>query len=198
MKRLLFSALLVLLCASGAGAHDGMIALFADMDATDCDANVCKCHSAELYLMYVRGNGPEIANCAEFRLLKSSGGVAFLDPQWAGYSLAIGTMETGISVCIHAGETWCSGSETVSYIGTIGVANFSDADTFSVSVVVNPRAQPPAINVLECLAGYPIHEVIGGTFIFNGKCHSPENPFAWNIAVHETTWGSLKNLYRGD
>jgi hypothetical protein len=198
MKRLLCSALFILLCAGGALAHDGMIALFADMEATDCDANISKCHSESLYLMYVRGSGPEIANCVEFKLLKSTSGAAFLDPVWSGNSLTIGTIETGISICFEVGNPWCSGSDNVVYIGTIGVANFSDPDTFSVSVVDNPRLDPPAINVAKCELGYPIHRVIGGTFIFNGRCNSPENPYAWNIAVHETTWGALKNLYRRD
>lgn len=196
MKRLLFSLFAMVLCAGAAAAHDGMIGLFADAEATDCDGNVGKCHSGSMYLMYVRGNGPEIAQCVEFKLLKSSECVQFLDPVWAGNSLTIGTMETGISICIHVGDSWCSGGETVSYLGTIGVANFSDPDTFAVSVVKNPRCQPPAINVAECASGFPIHEVIGGTFIFNGRCHSPENPFAFSVAVRETTWGALKNLYR--
>ena len=198
MKRLLFSVLLALLCAGGASAHDGMIALFADMEATDCDASISKCHAVPLYLMYVRGSGPEIAQCVEFKLLKSTEGAEFLDPVWAGNSLTIGTIETGISICIHVGDSWCSGSESVSYIGTISAVNFSDPDTFSVSVVANPKTQPPAINVAECQPGFPIHEVIGGTFIFNGRCHSPENPFAWNVAVRATTWGALKNLYQGN
>ena len=125
MKILISVMILVLVCAGAAGAHDGVLSLFADQSASKCFANLPCCQSVPMYLLYVRGNGPDIANGMAFKLEKSSAGAAFLLPQWPGTFLSFGDIETGIDIVIRADEGWCSGAETVSYMGTIPVVNFS-------------------------------------------------------------------------
>jgi len=201
MNRLLLLIVLVALLAAAASAHDGMLALFTDMDATDCDAPVPKTQIIPLYLMYVRGDGPEIASCFEFRLLKSSTDILFLEPQWAGNSFVqFGSLQNGISCCVYSdGNTMCSGSSSTMYLGNLSVVNIADPDTFYVSVVEDPTAVPdPGIFVLKCIPGYPMYECIGGTFIFNGRCCSAENPFAESVAVQGMSWGAIKNLYQNE
>jgi len=194
MKKLVTFMVLVLVTASGASACDGMLSLFSDQSAGDCSARIGHCQTVPLYLMYIRGDGPEIANGVAFRLLKSSPDAMFLEPQWPGENLSIGSLESGIDVCIRASEGWCSGNADVAYIGTIPVVNFGDPDMFTVSVVGQPSYG--GIFVLKCELGYPMHRVIGGTFVFNGRCHSAEDPFAESVAVGELSWGAIKNLYR--
>jgi hypothetical protein len=37
--------------------------------------------------------------------------------------------------------------------------------------------------------------VLGGMFVFNAGCYSPEDPYG-AIATKPTTWGAVKDLYR--
>lgn len=194
MKRFVAFMGVVLASASGAAAYDGMLSLFSDQSAVNCSARIHHCQTVPLYLMYIRGDGPEIASAVAFRLLKSSPDAMYLEPQWAGEGLSIGALESGIDVCIRAGESWCSGDANVSYIGTIPVVNFGGSETFTVVVADQPSYG--GIFVVRCEPGYPMHRVTGGTFVFNGGCGSPEDPSAGLLAVEEWSWGAIKNLYR--
>jgi hypothetical protein len=196
MKRALSLMALGLFAAvAGANACDGMLSLFSDQAGGSCDAVIGYCEPVPLYLLYVRGTGPEIAGGVAFRLLKSTTGVMFLEPQWSGDNLSFGSLESGIDVVFNAeAGGWCSGSASVAYVGTIPVINFSDPDTFAVSVVDQPFYS--GVVVIECLPGNPQYHVRGGTFIFNGECRSPEDPFGEHVAVAASSWGAIKSLYR--
>lgn len=204
MRRLLSLMVLFVLLATAASAHNGMLALYTDMGAVDCDAAGPKATIIPLYLMYVRGDGPDIASCAEFRLLKSSTDILFLEPQWAGTSfIQFGSLQEGVSICAYSdGGVMCTGTASTLYLGNLSVVNVADPDTFYVSVVEDPLTANQdggaGIYVLECLPGYPMYKCIGGTFIFNGRCCSAENPFAENIAVEVMSWGAIKNLYKNE
>jgi hypothetical protein len=193
MKKLLSVMILVLLFAGAASAHNGVLSLFANQSADKCSAELHCCQSVPMYLMYVRGDGPEIASGFAFRLDKSSSGAAFLEPQWAGTGIAFGSLQGGIDVVIHTGESWCSGTETIIYVGTIPVVNFSESGKFTVSVVDSPYYG--GVIVMLCPSLYFYH-AIGGTFVFNGKCKCPEDPFGEILAVETTSWGGIKSLYR--
>lgn len=194
MKTLLSVMILVLLCAGAANACDGILSLFADRSATKCSADLPCCQSVPMYLMYVRGDGPEIANGMSFKLEKSSAGVAFLEPAWPGSNLSFGSLQEGIDVVVRADEGWCSGDETVSYMGTIPVVNFSERGQFSVKVVDSPYYGGGIVAL--CAPDFPLYHAIGGTFVFNGKCKCPEDPFGAMTAVAESSWGGIKSLYR--
>ncbi len=195
MKRLLFSSALLALLVCSASAHQGMLALFADPLGGSCNANIGACEPVPIYLVYIRGSGPEISNGMSFRLVKSTTGAAFLEPQWPGEHIAYGGLETGIDVVVRAGEGWCLGDNDMAYMGTISVINYADPDTFTVRVAENPFYSN--IVVTLCQPSYPQYDrVKGGTFVFNGKCHSPEDPFGENVAVENLTWGSIKELFR--
>jgi hypothetical protein len=194
MKRMLSIMILVLVFAGAANACDGILSLFADQKADKCSANLACCQSVPMYLMYVRGDGPEISNGMAFKLEKSSAGAAFLEPQWPGNFLQFGSLQDGIDVVVRADEGWCSGTETVSYMGTIAVVNFAEKGTFTVKVVDSPRYN--GVIVTLCAPGYPLYHVIGGAFVFNGKCKSPDDPYGEITAVAQSSWGGIKSLYR--
>jgi hypothetical protein len=194
MKNLLLSMMLVACLAAGANAHSGMLALFSDTENHECHAALGAFQTGNLYLMYVRGNGPYLGQALEFKLLRSSAGAVFFSPTWTPAimtDIILGTIETGISMmsreCFPAGD--------YVYIGTIPVFNVSDPDTFAVKVVPDPTAIDHEIMITLCAPGPPLYFVQGGTFIFNGGCHTPEDPFG-TLAVKETTWGAIKELYR--
>ena len=194
MKILLSVMILVLVFDGTALACDGILSLFADQSADKCSAELSCCQSVPMYLMYVRGDGPEIANGMAFKLEKSSAGAAFLEPQWPGDFLQFGSLEDGIDVVVRAGDNWCSGAETVSYMGTIPVVNFAETGEFTVKVVDSPYYG--GVIVTLCAPGYPLYHVTGGTFVFNGKCKSPEDPYGTLLAIEQSSWGGIKSLYR--
>jgi hypothetical protein len=194
MKTLLTVMILVLAFGVAANAHNGVLSLFADQSADKCSAELACCTTVPMYLMYVRGDGPEITSGFAFRLAKSSSGAAFLEPQWAGTALAFGSLLDWIDLVIHTGSNWCSGTEPVSYVGTIPVVNFSESGEFTVSVVDAPNYG--GVVVTLCTNPIRLYNVIGGTFVFNGLCKCPEDPFGAIAAVEQSSWGSIKSMFR--
>jgi hypothetical protein len=193
MKTLLSIMIIVAALTGSAYACDGMLSLYADQSATQCSAALACCQSVPMYLMYVRGDGPEIANGMAFKLEKSSGGVAFLEPEWPGAFMTFGSLQGGIDVVVRCGEDWCSGAETVSYMGTIPVVNFSETGTFTVKVADSPNYS--GVIVTLCQVNYPLYHAIGGTFVFNGECSTADDPYGTKLAVETTSWGGIKSLF---
>jgi hypothetical protein len=192
MKRLVLSIVLAVCLASGASAHQGMLALFADTYNRDCHTTLGIGEVGTLYLMYVRDEGPRMGFAFEFRLLKSSSAVAFLTPVWPTSVPPLGTLETGISVT----GSQCFPDEDYVQLGTIPIMNIADPDTFTVKVVPDQgMIPPPAVLITACAPSNPIHAVLGGTFVFNAGCDRPEDPYGV-IAVKQSTWGAVKELFR--
>lgn len=198
VKRVIFSSILVALLSAGACAHEGMIALYSEMDHVACASPLPKCQIIPLYLFYDRGEGPRVANAFSFRIAKSSADILFMEPQWAGENFfQYGSLSSGVSVLIHAGEAdGCAEDRQTIYMARLDVLNVADQDTFTMSVLDNPNEMTPGIYALRCLPSYPYYPALGGTFVFNGRCHSPEDPFADGVAVATTTWGAMKSLFR--
>jgi len=194
MKNLLLSIALVACLAAGANAHTGMIALFSDTENHECHAALGAFQTGNLHLMYVRGDGPRMGNAYEFRLLKSTPYAVFLPPVWPSsiiIPVIFGTIETGISLC----SADCFPDQAYVPLGTIPVMNVADPDTFTVRVVPDPATQPQAILIVECNRSRSLYVVSGGTFVFNGECQTPNDPYG-ALAVKATSWGAIKELYR--
>ena len=191
----------IFLYSTGISAHEGMIALYADPDASSCEAVLPELYVIDLSLFYIRGDGPRIGKAVEFRLLKSNDDFQLAGPIWAeehGYVMTIGNLESGITIAYHAGTGfWCFEDEAHAFLGTVQVFNISDPDTFTVSVVEHPMegVLEPWIGIVECEPMYPKHEVIGGTFVFNGSCNSPQDPFGNAMSTQSSTWGAIKGLF---
>jgi len=197
MKNLLLSVALVACLAAGANAHSGMLALFSDTENHQCHAALGTYQTGNLYLMYVRGDGPSMGPGYEFKLLKSTSLAIFLSPTWPSNiitEIIIGTIETGISLVTWEAE--CFPDQAYVPLGTIPVMNIADPDTFTVRVVPDPQQVPEhAIVIALCAPDWPLHIVSGGTFVFNGVCLDPLYPYG-ALATKETTWGAIKELYR--
>jgi len=181
-------AISILACSiTPSHAHEGMIALYDDISASRCQAILPELTVKSLFLFYIRGDGPQLGQCCEFRLIKSVENIQFGMPIWNeshGFVSTLGDLESGITICYGAGDVWC-GEGDITFLGTIPVANISDPDTFTVTVAEHPALAPePGIHIVICDPENPIHEVIGGTFVFNGTCESPENPFLKISAGH--------------
>ena len=75
--------------------------------------------------------------------------------------------------------------------------NLSDPDKFTVSVVQTTEcALVCGIFIARCGDGHHKVNVIGGTFVFNGDCDNPDNPFGIPVGVESSSWGAIKNLYK--
>ncbi len=189
MKKLAMSALFVMLLFGSAVAHDGALSLYTDASITVCSAAIAAFETDTISLFYVRGTGANLGNAVEFRLEASTVDALFLGYEWnSQIVVTLGDPLTGISL---TGSTCLGGDESVVYIGSIyimytGFASPPD-DRFTVMVKEDPAAQPPGIYITECTPQNPIRQIIGGTFVFNGSC-SP--------SVKESTWGSIKALYK--
>jgi hypothetical protein len=193
MKNLMLSLVLLICMTAAANANQGMLALFADTNNRECHTTLGVGQVGNLYLMYVRGDGPRMGNAYEFKLLTSTPGTVFLSPVWpSSIIITIGTLETGISLCAQP----CFPDLDYVPLGTIPIMNVSDPDTFTVKVVPDPAQVPlHEIVIVKCEPGAPLYAVLGGMFVFNAGCYSPEDPYG-AIATKPTTWGAVKDLYR--
>jgi hypothetical protein len=174
MRRSVLVILLVLLVSSGTAAHEGMIALVADPAMLDCDDGIEPGTLVNLYLYYMRGSdGPDNYGCAQFKLLCSSDEVFVLDPDWIPGVIPIGDVTEGIAMC-DSDIGYCDDDQI--FFGTIPIFNFTDNDTFTVSVV-DPwfDGLPAPIAIVECGEPWPMVEVPGNSYTFNGKCKKKDD-----------------------
>ncbi|UCF04895.1 MAG: Ig-like domain-containing protein [bacterium] len=176
MKRFVLSLLLAVFLSSGAHAHEGMIALFTDHNHDDSDAVIELYEIKDIYLYYVRGYGPETIAGYQFRFLISSSDVLILNPEFPPGTLNVGNVNTCMQV-VGAEVNMCTewGPADAIYLGTIPVINYGDPDTFTVSVV-EVTGYDHRLCVLLCEHGYPIYDVIGDMYLFNGSYDGIDTP----------------------
>ncbi len=177
MYRSILVIFLVLLISSGAYAHEGMIALVADPAMLDCDDGIETGTLVNLYLYYMRGDGPYNIGTAQFKLLCSSSEVLVLDPDWTPGMLGFGDVTEGIAVfdTDNRVEEYC-GADQVFY-GTVPIFNLSDDDTFTVSVT-SPcfdGITPLDIAIAACDESRTEIAVGGNSYTFNGKCKKKDD-----------------------
>lgn len=173
MCRFILVILLVFLIPFGAYAHEGMIALVADPAMLDCDDGIEPGTIVNLYLYYMRGDGPYTIGAAQFRLLCSSDEVLVIDPDWAPGMLALGDVTEGIAV-FNAQEEHCTLDQI--YFGTIPIFNLSDNDTFTVSVTYPYfHGEIADIEIAMCDANRTVFDVAGNSYTFNGKCKKKDD-----------------------
>lgn len=191
MKRTFTLFTLLIVLAAGAHAHDGMMALFTDEGASDCDADLAPFGVMDVHLFYVRGDGPEMSGAFEFMLATSSDFVQFGVPTWhpAVEMSALGSLEQGISV---AASHWLGVDLYVVYLGTIPIINVGEEGKFTVSVADHPGSLPPGVYITLTDFYRSRYRVIGGTFVFNGTCSSP---LAEPTTVKPSTWGAIKGMF---
>jgi hypothetical protein len=174
MKRLLIAMACILLLGAAAESHEGMIALFTDMDRTDRDDVIELYVIQDIYLFYLRGNGPDQLGAYEFRFLVSSPDVLIMNPEWPPDVWAAGNVNedvTAVGDGVNLCDEWGTGDAF--YLGTIPVINYGDPDTFTISVVEPIGGPSSRLQICRCEYGFPTHPVIGDMFLFNGDYESP-------------------------
>lgn len=175
MRRTILIVLMMILVPMATFAHEGMLALVADPVMLDCDDGIQPGTLVNLYLYYFRGSdGPDNHGCAQLKLLCSTDGVFVLDPDWLDPSMPLGDVTEGIALCLTDGEYRCDDDQV--FFGTIPIFNFSDTDTFTISVVdavINEHPAPLAI--VDCNSPRQEVRVSGNSYTFNGKCRKKDD-----------------------
>lgn len=183
--RTLLCAVLVAVFVSSATAHEGAISLYLDETITDCDAYINAFETQPVNVYYIRHHGPELGKGVEFMVLITTPDALFSPPPvWSSaISLIIGDIQSGISMV----SPTCMGvGQDVVYLGRLSVLSLMMSPaTFYMGIMPHPATG--AISITLCDANNTIASVLGGAFVFNGKC---------NVATDETSWGAIKSLYR--
>jgi hypothetical protein len=187
MKKLSLAAVLIMLFASLAIAHEGSLGLFTDGTATDCDLVPVIFVGFDVYMLYFRSDlGPDGITGFEFKIEKNNPNIIISGATWPmGFITDGGGVETGISVVTPG----CYGAG-LSYIPLGTIQMFSAVETLPddvyIKVVADPGALEPGIWVSTCAPGRPLHEVLGGYFRFwDGACDK---------AVEPKSWGAIKAI----
>ena len=108
MRSLLIIACCVVLMNSHAQAHDGVLALFTDQDADACETELGIYEMKDIFLFFIRGEGPEMGKICRFRLSCSSADVAFVTPEFLPEISTIGDVSSGISLMVLASIIFAS------------------------------------------------------------------------------------------
>jgi hypothetical protein len=193
MRKLALSALFVMLFFGTALAHDGALSLYKTITAPGnpvswvCHQDIGFLQTDTISIYYIKDMGPDLGKAVEFRLVSSNPSAIFIGVTWnPGIPIVVGDLDSGVS----ATATQCLGAgETVVFIADVYVF-FTDATspapTFTVRIVEDPGAQPPAVNITICDEANTLYSVLGGTFVFNGSC---------NPGVQPKSWGAIKELF---
>lgn len=184
MKRLPLVGLFMLIMLGGAYAHEGALSLYTTIEINDCDWELGSGQPFDkLNLYYVKGDGPDMGAAFEFKLEPSvSAGLSWFEPTWASQvEIVLGNLTEGYSgtatACIGVGES-------VVFIGNFAFLNMTVEGPFNVKIIPHPVSGKILITL--CELNDPKHEVLGGTFIFNGTC---------NYGAQESSWGAIKSIY---
>lgn len=197
MKKLSLFALLVLLVAGSAAAHEGSIGLYATLTHVACDEDITTFVSDDITIFYYRSDsGPDGITGAEFKIdvLGGASGVDFIEQAttWPAGTLQLGTSPfEGISTvwtskCNGAGEEWI-------WVATLNVTHFTEA-TKTFTVVANPGSQDPsAVHVSLCDDDKTTVNVLGGFYL---ACDPADPTCSCNTATRGASWGAIKEIYR--
>ena len=153
-----------------------MIALVADPAMLDCDDGIETGTIVNLYLFYMRGDGPYNWGAAQFRLQCSSDEELVINPNWVPGMMPLGDVTEGIAVVDVSGsqEEYC-GLDQV-YFGTVPIYNLSDDDTFTVSVTCPYfNGEIADIEIVICDGNRTVVDVAGNSYTFNGNCEKKDD-----------------------
>ena len=186
MKRLLLIALAVLVCANAAMAQGGVIGLYADPAATECNIydypGIVQIHVVHQYF-------PAGVTSAQFMVNPADGAnMIYLNDVVPYLHIGFGNSQTGITVSYLGCMTTPILVLTIQYFGQ-GIS----PSCSRYEVLPDPAAIPPGeVWITDCASPANQLPATGG-FIY-------VNPYppqcSCTVPVKVTTWSSLKALYQ--
>lgn len=189
MKRLsLVFAVLLVVSAAAADAHEGSIGLYTSEAGTDCDATFVPFVAQNVYIVYYRSDaGPDGIRAAEFKISHDPAAVILQTPVWSpSVAVTLGSIGSNMSVSF-AGCTGV-GIEYL-YIGYVPILAYNTNPWMIMVATSDDAVDPPfSPRVAICDQQASIVGVLGGFF------SAPEG--SCNVAVEETSWGAIKGMYQ--
>ncbi len=116
----------------------------------------------------------------------SSPDVLIMNPEFPPGTFTVGNVATIMQV-VGDGINMCTEWEPADaiYLGTIPVINYGEDGPFTISVV-EPTVGDGRLLVLLCEAGFPMYDVIGDMYQFNGSYDGIETPTPPRLIGAET------------
>lgn len=191
MRALVITSLFVTLMFTGAFAHNGALSLYTDVTLASCSALLPTPYAtADVSLMYVKDNGPEMGLAFEFIMYRERTELAVNSITWSGAITVTNCANPFVFCGASAANCLGSGGGNVTYLGTFSFIwlDFTTPPVFYIQVRENPDANPnPGIVITLCDDDHTPYLVRGGTFVFNGSC---------DPGVEAKSWSAIKDLYK--
>jgi hypothetical protein len=188
MKKFVLTIIALTFAASPALAQFGDISAYSDQAGTSCNISDVgsAVHDAFIVLKHNTGG----VKVAKFKVTNGTTMVQIGETAGPG-TLTIGTAAAGIEVAFTSCQAFDAYIMKVTYFGS-----GSGAPCEYISVDPHPGSQVPGETmIVDC--GEPfgeVHAVPSGQAIVNPG--PPPAQCDCNVAAGETTWGSIKALYR--
>lgn len=194
MKKLSLLCALLLIVGAAAHAHEGAISIYTDQSLNSCSLEIPIGMSGDLMILYVRDEGVDMGNAAEFRVQFTTPLLMAPPPTWESY-ITIALVDSWPGNVSLTGTAGFGCTQAVVPLGSFTLINIGDPDTFFVKVVDHPRGVlPDGIYITACDDDNTEVEVLGGAFVLTGN--DDLFPANCNPGVESKSWGAIKSMYR--
>ena len=185
---ILIATVLVVAIPAAASAQYGVIGLYTDASAGNCEVNDSAQGIFDVWVVHTMGTG---ASAAQFKVQPSMGFTATYIGDFSPFELYLGSSQTGISIAY--GEC-LSGSIVLLKITYLFDGSSGTCGWLEVTGDPAEREYPNDPIVADCGSWDTMakHVVQGGKLFVNpdGSC-----PCFLAVPVRESTWGQIKSLY---
>lgn len=188
MKKFVLTIIALTFAASPALAQYGDISGYNDQAGTSC--NISDVGAAVHDIFVVIKHNSSGVKVAKFRISNTST-MAYIGEASAPGTLSIGSAQAGIEVAFTTCQTLDAYVMKVTYFGS-----GSSAPCSYFNIIAHPGSQVPGQTmIVDCALPFgAVHAIPAGQAIINPG--PPPVQCDCNVAAGETTWGSIKALYR--
>lgn len=185
---ILIATLLVVTIPAAAYAQYGVIGLYTDASAGNCEVYDSAQGIFDVWVVHTMGTG---ASAAQFKVQPSAGFTATYLGDFSPFEVYLGNSQTGISIAY--GECL---SGTIVLLRITYLFDGSSATCGKLEITGDPAEiqYPNDPIIADCGSRSTIakHVVQGGVLFVNpdGSC-----PCFLAVPVQESTWGQIKSLY---
>jgi hypothetical protein len=162
--------------------YPGLVGLYFDQNGSDCDLET---PGGELAYLYVFAHLDSFAATgAELRLELPEGMSLVGETHGPLVAASIGNLASGLALALQR----CAYDASL-YL--VRASLWIEPGIGTAYVRAKPNPSSDFLGISGCDPDHTLHPMVGGVAVINGNCILGEP-----IAVHETTWGAIKTLYR--
>jgi hypothetical protein len=188
MKKFVLTIIALTFAASPALAQFGDISGYFDQAGTNCNISDVGFAPHDIFIVLKHNTGG--VKVAKFRVENTSA-MTYIGETAAPGTLTIGSAQAGIEVAFTACQAFDAYVMKVTYFGS---GTSTPCSYFNV--IPHPGSQVPGQTmIVDCALPFgSVHAIPSGQAIINPG--PPPVQCDCNVAAGETTWGSIKALYR--